>query len=274
MQPNFVGHFTQSEATAAQRTFCFFAPDVTDGFTAETTLDYEDAAADVQVSKNGGAFANATGVVTEVAAGVYQYVAATAELDTIGTVVWKFVDAAARTVFCQAQVIALDLNTATVNPGAGGITSASFAAGAIDAAALATDAIGTAEIAAAVTSEIQNGLATAAAVAALARGQHTDTRTFTGELTTDDDVVATSMLNAIDCVVQLSGTWDSATVTIQTSENPEAGAGALWTTIASGAKTDDAVVTVTGPHSAVRCIVSDDGASTDVDCTFLVRYAN
>lgn len=110
MQPNYVGQFTQSEATAAQRTFTFFAPDVTDGFTAEATLDYENAASDVQVSKNGGAFANATGVVTEVANGIYQYVAAQAELDTIGTVVWKFVDAAARTVFAQAQVIADDLN--------------------------------------------------------------------------------------------------------------------------------------------------------------------
>lgn len=48
---------------------------------------------------------------------------------------------------------------------AGGIAAASFAAGAIDAAAIATDAIGSAELAASAITEIQAGLATAAALA-------------------------------------------------------------------------------------------------------------
>ena len=47
----------------------------------------------------------------------------------------------------------------------GGIAAASFAAGAIDAAAIATDAIGSAELAASAVTEIQSGLATAAALA-------------------------------------------------------------------------------------------------------------
>jgi hypothetical protein len=47
----------------------------------------------------------------------------------------------------------------------GGIAAASFAAGAIDAAAIATDAIGSAELAASAVTEIQTGLATAAALA-------------------------------------------------------------------------------------------------------------
>jgi hypothetical protein len=50
---------------------------------------------------------------------------------------------------------------------AGGIASTSFAAGAINAAALAADAITAAKVAADVTTEIQSGLATAVAVAAL-----------------------------------------------------------------------------------------------------------
>jgi hypothetical protein len=47
----------------------------------------------------------------------------------------------------------------------GGITASSFAAGAIDSAAIATDAIGSAELAASAVTEIQSGLATAAALA-------------------------------------------------------------------------------------------------------------
>lgn len=49
----------------------------------------------------------------------------------------------------------------------GGIAAASFAAGAIDAAAIAADAIGSSELAASAVTEIQSGLATSAAVAAL-----------------------------------------------------------------------------------------------------------
>ena len=48
--------------------------------------------------------------------------------------------------------------------GTGGITTGSFAAGAINAAAIATDAIGAAELAADAVTEIQSGLATAAAL--------------------------------------------------------------------------------------------------------------
>ena len=271
MQPTFVGQFTQSEATAAQRTFCFFAPDVTDGFTPEPTLNYEDAAADVQVSKNGGAFANATGVVTEVAVGVYQYVAATAELDTLGTVIWKFVDAAARTVFAQAQVIALDLNVATVNPGAGGITTASFAAGAIDAAAiaagaigaseLATDAIGSAEVAATAVSKITAGLATGAQV--LAARNQTQVTYSLGSLEEDGSTPAVSLAHAISAIATLTGTWDSATVTIEECADVMADP-QVWTTYASGAKTANGTVAITGPVAGIRATMTNEGASSDV----------
>ncbi len=287
MQPNYVGKFTQSEATAAQRTFQFFAPDVTDGFTAEPTLDYEDAASDVQVSKNGGAFANATGVVTEVSDGVYQYVAATAELDTLGTVVWKFVDAAARVVFAQAQVIALDLNVATVNPGAGGITAASFAAGAIDAAAIAVgaiaadafaagaidaaaiaaDAIGSSELAATAVAEIQSGLATGAQV--LAERTQTLTSFPLGTLDADGSTDPVSLAHAISAVATLTGTWDGATVTIEECADVLADP-QVWTTYASGAKTADGTVAITGPVAGIRATMTDDGATSDVAITLAI----
>lgn len=144
--PAFVGLFTKDEATAAQRTFVFFAPDATDGFTAEPGLTY--AGADNQISKNGGAFGNLAGAVTEIAGGFYQVVLDAADLDTLGTFVITFADAAARTVQVCGQVIALDLNTATVALTAASITSATFAAGAIDAAAIADGAIDAATLAA------------------------------------------------------------------------------------------------------------------------------
>lgn len=72
--------------------------------------------------------------------------------------------------------------------GTGGITTASFAAGAIDAAAIAADAIGASELAADAVTEIQNGLATAAALATA----QTDLDTLTG---TDGVTLATSQPN-------------------------------------------------------------------------------
>lgn len=51
-----------------------------------------------------------------------------------------------------------------VSIGTGGIASTAFAAGAIDAAAIAADAIGSSELAASAVTEIQSGLATAAAL--------------------------------------------------------------------------------------------------------------
>jgi hypothetical protein len=155
--PIFVGNFTKDEATAAQRTFSIVAVDATDGLTLEPGLTY--AGADNTISKNGGAFGNLAGTVTEIAStGVYKVELAAGDVDTLGTAIVKFVDAAARTIWVTFQVIALDLNVATVNPGAGGITTASFAAGAIDAAAIAADAIGSSELAATAVAEIADAI--------------------------------------------------------------------------------------------------------------------
>jgi hypothetical protein len=101
---------TVSEATAAQRTFTFEAVDATDGFTPETAHTY--AGAEVQVSKNGGAFATAGGVATHIANGIFQYVAAVADVDTVGEALFRFADTAARPVYVSCQITAFDLNTA------------------------------------------------------------------------------------------------------------------------------------------------------------------
>ncbi len=269
MYPTFSGTFTKDEATAAQATFCFVAVDSTDGFTPETGLTY--AGADNQISKNGAAQGNLAGTVTEIGAtGIYKVVLAAGDVNTLGTAVISFADAAARTHYAQIQVTAFDQNVAGVTVATGGIVAASFAAGAIDAAAVATGAIDAAAIAADVASELADTLATQASVDLINRRQRTETVVFEGQLIVDDDAVSVSMLNAIGCTVELTGNFDGCTITIATSENPAAQT-PLWTTATT--KTAAASYPVTGTHAAVRCIVSADGASTDVDATFLVKYA-
>jgi hypothetical protein len=92
---------------------------------------------------------------------------------------------------------------------AGGIAAASFAAGAINAAAIAADAIGASELAADAITEIQSGLATAAA------------------LTTLDDFVDTevaAILAAVDTEIAAIKS-DTAAILLDTAEIGAAGAG-------------------------------------------------
>ena len=106
---------TQSEATAAQRTFTFNAVDATDGYTAETGLTF--ATSNAQVSKNGAAFGNMTGTVTELANGVYVVAASAADCDTVGEALFKFVNAACRNVFVRCQISLFDNNVALTSQG-------------------------------------------------------------------------------------------------------------------------------------------------------------
>lgn len=262
-QPTFVGQFTQSEATAAQRTFSFLAVDATDGSTPETGLTY--AGADCKISKNGAAQGNLAGTVTEIAVGLYKVVLDATDLDTLGTFLISFADAAARTIYVQGQVTLLDLMTATVNPGANGITAATIAAD--------------------VVTELQAGLATAAGVEAITLA----TRTITKDLGTvtviagngadndDGDLVATSTLDTIDVTIQIAGTWDSATATIQTTQDADA-AVPVWTTYVDALTdnpltADGEVIVAGGGHTAVRVNFTGTGASTDLDITAVIRKA-
>lgn len=128
--------------------------------------DWTPVAGDVQISLDGGAFADVTNPPTA--------------LDSTNGAVWAFALTAGELTAAQIVVVvsdtpakavedavfdietyghasaqhAFDLDTPTVNPGTGGIVTASFAAGAIDAAALATDALGALELSAGAVTEI------------------------------------------------------------------------------------------------------------------------
>ncbi len=264
--PNIVSHgpfaiFTKSQATAGKRTWLFYLTNSADGTPATGKTI---AGADVLLSKAGGALGNATGVVTELTGGWYKLVFSTGDLDTEGPLGIHITESGCDAVVAGVQVSVLDLMTATVNPGADGITAATIAA----------DAFGASELAAGAATEINSGLATAAAVAALAVGQRTVSKTF-GALAVLNGAESNylGMENAIDMVVTLAGTWDSSTVTLYTSENPAADT-PVWTAVPSGAKTADAVVTIAGPHLAVKATMTSPGAGSSVVVTGLLRFAN
>jgi hypothetical protein len=262
-QPTFVGMFTKDEATAAQRTFAFLAVDATDGFTPEPGLTY--AGADCKISKNGAAQGNLAGTVTEIAVGLYKVELAAGDVDTLGTFVISFADAAARTVYVQGQVIALDLNVATVNPGANGITAATIAAD--------------------VVTELQAGLATAAGVEAITLATRTITKSLgtvtdeagNGADNDDGDPVATSTLDTIDVTFQVTGTFGGATATIQTTQDADA-AVPVWTDYVDAATdnpltADGEVIVAGGGHTAARVNFTDTSGTTDVDITAVIRKA-
>lgn len=165
--------------TALRITFPIFDADG-DCVTGATGLDSE-------ISKDGGTFADCTNEATEIAtaSGMYYLDLTSTEMnaDTVAIIV-KTSTAGAKTTPIVLYTAARSINdlawpTTTgrsmdvdasggVEVGSfqtGAITAAAFAAGAIDANAIATDAIGSAELAASAVTEIQSGLATAAALA-------------------------------------------------------------------------------------------------------------
>lgn len=251
--PNIVSHgdsmiFTQSEATAAQRTWLFYLSNSADGTPATGKTI---AGSDFLISKNGAAFANAAGTVTELSLGWYIMVFAAADLDTIGALACELsVEAGVDTLHVVHQVTLFDLNTAT--------------------APLATDAIGSAQLAATAASEIVTALQTAQTTGGATR---TVSKNFgpTYPLEADGSTYL-GMDGALDMVVSLSGTWDGATVTLTTSQNPEAGVGAVWSAVSGGAFTADGDKTITGPFKAVRATMTNDGAASEVRVTGAIRF--
>ncbi len=98
--------FKKDESTAARRRMFFYLVDATDGLTEEPGITI--AGADLQISKNGGTFANMAGTVTELANGVYYYEFTAGELDTLGPLGIRIADASSRTRFIECQVVAYD----------------------------------------------------------------------------------------------------------------------------------------------------------------------
>lgn len=236
--------FTQSEATAGQATCLFHLA---------LTADQADGTGLVPVvtlSKAGAAFAAAAGVVTELTNGWYKIVLTAVDLNTLGALGMRVAVATADTLELFHQVIALDVNVATVNPGADGITAATIAA---DAGA-----------------ELRTGVATAAAVAALTTGQSTASVSL-GLRTTDGNFTAKSMLNAIKTVISVTGVWNGATVTAQVCADPAAMVPA-WTDIGTPL-TADGTIEIAGPHSAFRAVLSNDGASTSLTATAAIVHS-
>jgi len=92
----------QSEATAARRRMLFHVTVILDGSDATgLTLD----GADVTISKNGAAFGNAAGTVTELANGWYQLEFTAADLDTVGALAVRIGEALVDFVLVQHQVV-------------------------------------------------------------------------------------------------------------------------------------------------------------------------
>lgn len=204
---------TQNEATAAQRTWAFHLVKSADSTDATGLTPV------MTISKAGGAFAavDAGTAITELTNGWYKVVHAAADLDTLGALSFRIAVATADTLNCSCQVDALDRNVATVNPGTGGIVAASFS----------TDAL-----------------------AAISVPLKYVTSIYT--LTADGDT-AISMAGAIDATVEVTGTFGSGTVQMQTTEDPTA-VSPVWTNRGSGITTSNAAspLVVTGPHNAIR----------------------
>lgn len=209
-----------SETTAARRRIYFRLVDATDGFTPETGVDLT-AAADTQISKNGGAFANRLGSApTEVGAGMYYYEATGGELDTEGMLCLKVIDATSRAAIVMCQVVPWDPY------------SADFAtAGALAVVAQNVD-------------DIESASPALRSVGPISMGT----------LSADGNSSAISALQAFSTVVTVNGTFGSGSAQVQTTEDATA-AVPVWSNSGS-ALTANGSVTVTGPHAGIRVALS------------------
>lgn len=219
--------FTQGEAAGAQ-SVCLFHLCL--------TADQADATGLVPVvtiSKAGAAFAAAAGVVAELTNGWYKITFTAVDLSTLGALGMRVAVALADTLEVVHQVIALDENTATVNPGAGGIVAASFDAG---AAAM-----------------LQTSLVT-----------RTTPKTIAGA--TGDPSV--SMVDAVDTVITATGTWGGGSLQPQVCEDPTATV-PVWTN-SGAALAADGSKTIVGPHNAVRAHFTG-GTAAALAVTFAQR---
>lgn len=214
--------FTQSEATAAQRTWVFHMTLAANG------ADFTGAAGiAMTISKAGGAFAavDAATVITELTNGWYKVVHAAADLDTLGCLGVRVTGTLADPLNVTHQVTALDLNVATIAPPDAGLTAAKFA----------TDAL-----------------------AAISAPLVPVTKTFA--IVADGDT-AISMQGAVDAIVEVTGTFGGGTVQMQTTEDPTVTV-PVWTARGAGIVASNAAtpLTVTGPHNAIRAHVTGSTA--------------
>ena len=129
-----------NEATNGDKRIFVYLVDATDGVTPETGITV--SAAEVQISQNGGSFANFAGTWTEVGNGVYYYTPTTGEVNQQGILVLKVAKTGCRTFIDRVQIVTNDpYGVRVVTLQGGSIGSGTFAANAITASALAADAV-------------------------------------------------------------------------------------------------------------------------------------
>lgn len=107
--------FQVSETTDTRRKLIVKMVDATDGFTEETGITF--ASGDVKISKNGAAFVNTTNSPTEVAFGSYVLELTATELNTLGVIEVRAIDATARNFYAFGQVIGFDIFDTTPDVG-------------------------------------------------------------------------------------------------------------------------------------------------------------
>lgn len=222
--------FTQSEATAAQATWMFHLVKSADSTDATGLVPV------MTISKAGAAFGAPNGgtAITELTNGWYKVVHNAADLDTLGALGVRIAVATADTLNVVHEVRALDQNVATINPASGGIDAGSF---------------------------------TAAALAAISVPLITVNKSV-GPTTTATADIAISMKSAVDCTVQVTGTFGGGSAQVQTTEDPTVTV-PVWTN-SGAALTSNGSVVVTGPHNAVR--VHWTGAtSPSITTVFTIR---
>jgi len=222
--------------------------DSTDGVTPETSLTI--AATDVDVSKNGGAFADksdATALTsTGDSQGYYDCVLDTTDTGTLGKLEVRCYVSGALPVLRVFQVVPAHvydgLIAGTDNLQVDTIQAAGTAwgSGAITAGSIATDAIGSDEISAAAVTKIQAGLATPTNITA-------------GTITT-----VTNLTNA-PTNGDLTATMKSSVTTAATAATPTAAA----VTGNVGGNVVGSVASVTAEVSADVVKISGDGTAAD-----------
>lgn len=176
--------------------------DDADGKTAETALTLSQA--DVRLSKNGGAFAqkNDATAATHDENGWYGVPLNTTDTDTLGRLRIAIAESGALPVWEHYMVLPANVYDALVNGSDYlNVEVAAMAANTLTATAIASDAITAAKVAADVTTEIQNGLATAAALATVAT--YVDTEVAAIKAKTDN--LPSDPADASDIATAISG---------------------------------------------------------------------
>jgi hypothetical protein len=136
-----------NEATNGDKRIFFYLVDDTDGKTPETLV--VPSASELQISQNGGSFANFAGTWTEVGSGFYYYTPTVGEVNQQGILVLKLVKTGIRTYAERVQIVTNDPY---------GVRVVTLQGGSIGSGTFATDAISSAAVSAAAATKIASAV--------------------------------------------------------------------------------------------------------------------